>query len=698
MRIMRKILDIQKKITQEDIDISSQMNREIQIDPLGSQNSENIGNASLPDIHLSSQKDIIVQTKNTKNFDALEKRSHIFWALKKNISLKKREKNMLDSASILLSKQRKKLKKLSIFSIFAWIFIFSIFSAFLSKIIIENRVNAWYEKLLLIRQGNMSFEEIRKNINNARFDFFLSDVLFAPFSLLPDEKIYSVKHVIAWGRDVSKGLDEISSLYNKIYNYSSQKKLSNIYFSQLFLNIYNDVAEIRDILYAWKSHYEKISWLPNDTLWAQKDAGIQAITELGGYMDVFLQDFKAFSWMLGHEERRRYLIVFQNADEIRPTWGFMGSMALVEMFKGQIKLFQKKDVYAIEWDLKSAQYERLPAPKWLNELTSTFWLRDANYFVNIQDSSETIKFFTDRAGVNIDGVIYINQNILLKLLDVTGPIYFEEIGREISSENFSEIMSLLVEAKVSKEGTLGTPKQILFDFIEIFLTKISQEKRYFDYLKVLIHEAKSRDMMMWSFREQENIFLQNIWLTGDVEYENSLDFIYPVYTSLSGNKSDRYMRHSYTHRVEYVSGSCDFRVESTIKSSHNMTQNAKERIQNMLEEYNIQQDDIMQIQGNMRNRQYVRVILPKNADILAQQNMEIIDYGARQWAEFFITTQPQESTFYTLSYILQNPDCKNYDFTLYKQPWIPSFDVNLDILWETFEYRDRQEDFYFEKR
>jgi len=46
-----------------------------------------------------------------------------------------------------------------------------------------------------------------------------------------------------------------------------------------------------------------------------------------------LDEFQNFVNILGHEERRRYLIVFQNSDEIRPTGGFMGSMALVEMFK-----------------------------------------------------------------------------------------------------------------------------------------------------------------------------------------------------------------------------------------------------------------------------------------------------------------------------------------------------------------------------
>ncbi len=76
-----------------------------------------------------------------------------------------------------------------------------------------------------------------------------------------------------------------------------------------------------------------------------------------------MEQFPGFLELLGHSERKRYLIVFQNADEIRPTGGFMGSMGLLEIFRGQVQLFQKKDVYAIEWDLKKSQYERLPAPK-----------------------------------------------------------------------------------------------------------------------------------------------------------------------------------------------------------------------------------------------------------------------------------------------------------------------------------------------
>jgi hypothetical protein len=50
--------------------------------------------------------------------------------------------------------------------------------------------------------------------------------------------------------------------------------------------------------------------------------------------------------------------------------------------------------------------------------------------------------------------VYINQNILLNLLELSGPVYFEPLDIDISADNFSEVMSLMVEAKTFKKGTL----------------------------------------------------------------------------------------------------------------------------------------------------------------------------------------------------------------------------------------------------
>lgn len=94
----------------------------------------------------------------------------------------------------------------------------------------------------------------------------------------------------------------------------------------------------------------------------------------------------------------------------------------------------------------------------------------------------------------------------------------------------------------------------------------------------------------------------------------------------------------------------------------------------------------------------MRIILPENAQITPQKNMEIVDYGKRKGIEFFLTTPEQQASYYTFSYTLPNPYCKPYSFILYKQPGMKKFDVRLDINEKDFEYYGRDKDFYFEER
>jgi len=651
-------------------------------------------------ISLAKDYPIILQKKSGKHFDALENTSAFSKIFSmRDISLA-RKKSLSSTEYIWYtsSKLWKFLKWFHPLSLTLFLVIFLFWYWFIWKIVIENRVNAWYEKLLSIRDGETSLEDIQQNINNARFDLLLADVLFAPFALFWWEQIDSVGHVISWGRYITKWLDDTLSLYTHTNKYIDRKDIKNIYFTQLLLNISPNLVSLEDSFSKALSEYKSISWLPNSDLWQQKNTWQEYIEQLLVYMNSLNDDFPEFLDMLWHESRKRYLIVFQNADEIRPTGWFMGSMWLLEMFRGKMQLFQKKDVYAIEWDLKKAEYERLPAPKWIAELTDTFGLRDANYYANLWDSSNAIKFFTDRAGIRLDGIIYINQNTLLHLLEDTWPVYFEQLDREISSENFSELMSLAVEAKTFKVGTLGTPKQVLFDFIQVFIAELNSQWKYFDYAQTLSHDIASRDIMMWSFDENHNAILSNFWVNGEIDYQQSLDYIYPVYTSLSGNKSDRYMRRNYVININSQTDSCNYNIDFQIRSTHGMTQNRRDDIQSFISEYELDSPNLFEIQGADRNRQYVRVIIPPNTSVIDSQGTEIIDYGQRKWLEFFLDTQLWEVSLYENSYILENPRCDTYTTTIYKQPWIPQFWVRLNIDGEIYNFDNLQEDFYFENR
>lgn len=86
--------------------------------------------------------------------------------------------------------------------------------------------------------------------------------------------------------------------------------------------------------------------------------------------------------------------------------------------------------------------------------------------------------------------------------------------------------------------------------------------------------------------------------------------LYPVYTSLSGNKSDRYMTRSYQQSVSKTE-TCDFLVNSKIISEHHMPEQEQQEIQTMIQKFALEGENLLEIQGAAKNRQYVRVLLPK---------------------------------------------------------------------------------------
>jgi len=349
------------------------------------------------DIIFQSQKNIILSKKRWKCFDGLEQKNifrNLYEKKVLNFSSKGKWFSFYEFYKNILNYFKNISFKWWIIALSFWI-IFLCVWLFWLKLLAENRVNAGYEKLLSLKDSSSSIGDVQKIVNNARFDFFVADICFIPFRIIPGEKINSVNHVIKWGKYLSTWLDNTLSLYQDVHSYIENKNISSIYFTELFSTLKSDFTSIEASFVRSIDEYKKISWLPNNEVKLLLDENLENLEEIQQYLASLNSNFENFLNILWDDRRKRYLVVFQNADEIRPTGGFMGSMWLLEVFKGRVQLFQKKDVYAIEWDLKSAQYERLPAPKWIDRLTDTFGLRDANYFINLKDSSENIRFFTD---------------------------------------------------------------------------------------------------------------------------------------------------------------------------------------------------------------------------------------------------------------------------------------------------------------
>lgn len=638
------------------------------------------------DINLMWLKTIKVIKNKTKIFDSLCKYKKL-----KDIDLIKTHKfNFYLNNKLLFNS--KIFKRITL-----WIII--IFLFFITDwLLIRSYIKHWYNNIIAISNSKLDINDTKEKINDSKFDFIISDYLFKPFLLIPyNNSIWDIKNIIKWWRSLSILLDDIFNYYWKILEFTKEKQINEIYFTNIIKNSKQDFLRFENLLNNTLSYYEKI-W--NIFSWDLKEKFEKSRNDLKyfyTFLTILNRNFDIFLDIFWHKEEKKYLVLFQNNDEIRPTWWFIWSLWIVSIYKWKIKSFEKEDIYALEWEINKVYKDKIASPEWINKVSKELWLRDSNYEIDFNDSSKNIKFFTDKINKKIDWVIYLNQNVVLELLKELWPIEFEKMWETITNENFSQLLSTTIEGKVFKVWTLGSPKQILFDFTEKFIKTIKEKKEYWKYLKIIYKNIVSRDIVITSFNTEENSLLWKLWLNWNINYWKTIDFSYPVYTSIWWCKTDRYMERKYTKNVS-INKDCSIDTSLKINQTHLFTQKEENNLVILLKKYNITNENIIYIQWKADNKQYLQIVLPKNAIIKKQDFFTIKENNNNKIVQFYTNARRLEAINHTIEYTIPNPTCEKYDYTFYKQPWIKNYKLELNITWNNYKFDELNKDFIFGKK
>ncbi|MFZ5845527.1 MAG: DUF4012 domain-containing protein [Patescibacteria group bacterium] len=137
----------------------------------------------------------------------------------------------------------------------------------------------------------------------------------------------------------------------------------------------------------------------------------------------------------GFREKQIYLVLLQNDAELRPTGGFIGSLALVTLEEGRVSDLNIQDVYAVDGQLKG----HVDPPGPIREILGQehWYLRDSNWDPDFRESAARAAwFFEKETGIRVDGVIGINSRLIIELLKATGPLELADYNDRVSSENF----------------------------------------------------------------------------------------------------------------------------------------------------------------------------------------------------------------------------------------------------------------------
>ncbi len=195
--------------------------------------------------------------------------------------------------------------------------------------------------------------------------------------------------------------------------------------------------------------------------------------------------------LLGDEKPKKYLILFQNNMELRPTGGFIGSFALMTFDKGRLSEIVVNDVYSADGQLKGHVDPPEPIRKYLNE--GGWFMRDSNWDPDFRVSAEKAEWFLEKeVNQKVDGVIAIDLNFVQRLLKITGPIKLTDFGVTIDSNNLYQV----IQSEVEGEFFAGSTKKagLLTSLSRNLITEVQGLKgdKYTEFFKE-IYESLERN-------------------------------------------------------------------------------------------------------------------------------------------------------------------------------------------------------------
>ncbi|MEW6401068.1 MAG: DUF4012 domain-containing protein [Chloroflexota bacterium] len=245
-----------------------------------------------------------------------------------------------------------------------------------------------------------------------------------------------------------------------------------------------------------------------------------------------------------------YLILLQNEDELRPTGGFLTAAGSAVVKDGRLISINIESSDMVD-DL-SKPY---PVPPWqFEEFMNIEMLlfRDSNWFTDFPTTVSWAEYFYSYGrATSSDGVIAIDMQVIVRLLETLGPVHVEGVDFPIDSENVMDYMRSAEDAR--PEGVIGKwdRKQFLGRLAKPLLEKILQARgqTWTTLVPELMDLLDERHILLQFDEEEATKLLERRNWDGAVRIAQSSDFLMLVDTNMGYNKSNAVMEMTLTYEV-----------------------------------------------------------------------------------------------------------------------------------------------------
>lgn len=381
----------------------------------------------------------------------------------------------------------------------------------------------------------------------------------------------------------------------------------------------------------------------------------------------------------GTGERRKYLVLFQNDNELRPTGGFLTAYAIINVENGKVTPEKSDDIYELDKKFN----ERIPIPEALGRyLTSEkYWnLRDMNTSPDLKTSmDEFYSHYQDIPGEpdDLDGIIAVDTEFLKGLINVLGPVQVPGYGT-FSAENDPNCDCPQIIYALSEIITRPTPylredrKGILGPLMRELLTKAYNAPRQQnpELFQIGWQSIQGRHIQLYFLDEKNQAAAELMNAAGRMTPpEDGSDFLAIVDANLGGAKSNLFTDYDVKQTVSAPENGM---VEKTVEITYR----------------NSRKGDNCNLEAgllclNSTLRDWNRLYLPEGSELVSAQGYtadpKTYDEAGFSVVDGFFILEPNSSAKVIVTYKVPYTDEKNYNLYMWKQGGIANYKTLIDV-------------------